>query len=226
MSVSLLCTMPAARGLFHKAEVQSGAPITATWAATVELAEEVAAAAGAADVAALRTVPLAEVIAAQAAVTQGGVGRMFTPCLDGQVLSDPPLRALSAGSAAGVPRIFGTNVDEWKLFARPTPGAAPSTTTVSAAASRLVACRSVDAVIEAVRGAWAARGEPVEPRDLFFAIESDRTFRVPSLKAADAQSPTRRPSPTSSAGARRPCGAGWAPASGWRSCSVRHPGIG
>ena len=188
VSVSLLCTMAAAKGLFHKAVVQSGAPITATWAATEQLAEEVAAAAGVADVAALRTLPLQDLIAAQAQVTQGGVGRMFTPCLDGHVLSSPPLAALAAGSAAGIPMVLGTNVDEWKLFAP----ADPRSRTLDEDRLRLRLSRwwpaeRVDTVIDVVRHARAARGEPTEPRDLFFAIESERIFRVPSLRAADAQ---------------------------------------
>ena len=41
-------------------------------------------------------------------------------------------------------------------------------------------------MIERVTRAREARGEATTPSDLWFAIESDRFFRVPSIRAADA----------------------------------------
>jgi para-nitrobenzyl esterase len=44
----------------------------------------------------------------------------------------------------------------------------------------------VDAVIDGVRAARTDRGEAVNPNDLWFAIESERFFRVPGTELADA----------------------------------------
>ena len=43
-------------------------------------------------------------------------------------------------------------------------------------------------MIDTVRDARAARGEGVAPNDLFYAIESERVFRVPATRVADVQS--------------------------------------
>ncbi len=188
VSVTLLCAMDAARGLFHKAVAQSGGAASVSGHAATALAEQVAEAAGVADVAALRDLPLEDLLAAQAVVDAAGALRTFMPCRDGVVLAGSPLRALAGGSAAGVPMIVGTNVDEWKLWAPMDPHSRDLDD--DRLRHRLEArfeADAVDGLVDAVRAARAARGEPVNPNDLFFAIETDRFFRVPALQAADAQ---------------------------------------
>lgn len=189
VSVTLLCTMPAARGLFHKAAAQSGAAISVSSRSAHALAEELAEVAGVANVAALRDLQLEDLLAAQAVVDARGALRTFVPCRDGVVLDRQPLEALASGSAAGIPLIVGTNVDEWKLFA---PADPHSRDLDEERMRKRLADRldpeSVDDVIDTVSAARRARGEPTDPNDVFFAIESERFFRVPALQAADAHS--------------------------------------
>ena len=40
----------------------------------------------------------------------------YEPVVDGEVLPDVPIRAIAAGSAAGVPVLVGANRDEQRLF--------------------------------------------------------------------------------------------------------------
>jgi carboxylesterase type B len=112
--------------------------------------------------------------------------RAFVPTIDGVVLDRSPLEALAAGSAASVPLVVGTNVDEWKLFA---PADPHSRDLDEDGLRRRLERRHVDDVdgmVATYRSARAARGEGLEPRDVWFAFESDRFFRVPALAAAAA----------------------------------------
>lgn len=187
-AVALLCTMPAAQGLFHKAAVQSGAPLTATMDHAMALAERAADLASV-DVTGLRHLPVDDILAVQQQVEAEGADRTFLPAVDGSIIPSRPGRALRAGSAAGIPMLIGTNLDEWKLWA-----AADSHSRDlgedrlrSRLAQRFPA-ESVDGLLLAVHEARVARGEGTAPNDLFYAIESERMFRVPARRVADAQS--------------------------------------
>ncbi|MFL6204291.1 MAG: carboxylesterase/lipase family protein [Acidimicrobiales bacterium] len=187
-AVSLLCVMPVARGLFHKAIVQSGAPLALDVAAAAALAEDLAGAVGASDVPALRDVPLADLLDAQARL-EARVDRAFVPVIDGVTIPlARPLKTLAQGSAAGVPLLIGTNVDEWKLWAAADPHSRDLDEDRLRARldARFGADRAGD-VIDALRAARADRGEPADAKDLFYAAESERTFRVPGLRMALAQ---------------------------------------
>jgi para-nitrobenzyl esterase len=117
-------------------------------------------------------------------------GLPFQPVIDGDVIPRDPLTAVRDGLARDIPLLIGTNVDEARLFAPMDPEA----TTLDEAAL-LVRCAEAmpggpDAARRAVaiyRDARAARGERVEPGDLWFAIESDRTMRHPAMRLAALQ---------------------------------------
>ena len=108
--VSVLLAMPAARGLFHRAAIQSGPGLRVTKPArAIEQARKLLEELGVAgDPSALWSVPADRFVTAAAAV-----GRMgFSPVLDGTVIPDHPGDALAAGTAADVPVIIGCNRDE------------------------------------------------------------------------------------------------------------------
>jgi para-nitrobenzyl esterase len=187
-AVSLLCLMPAASGLFHKAVVQSGAPLALDVAGASAVAEQLAAELGASSVPALRDVPVADLLAAQARV-EASFNPAFVPVVDGVTMPlARPLKTLAGGSAAGVPLLIGTNVDEWKLWAAADPHSRDLDEGRLRARleGRFPADRGGD-VIDAIRAARADRGERAEPNDIFYAAESERTFRVPGLRMALAQ---------------------------------------
>jgi para-nitrobenzyl esterase len=110
----------------------------------------------------------------------------FLPSVDGALFTRPPLDALRDGAAHGIPVVVGTNRDEWKLWAPADPHSRDLT---EEGLRRRLARRldgGVDEVIEVVTRERSARGEPTGPSDLWFAIETERFFRVPALRLADA----------------------------------------
>jgi para-nitrobenzyl esterase len=187
-AVSLLSVMPAAAGLFHKAAVQSGAPLASDVATATATAEALVERVGVDSVAQLRSAPVAELVAAQTAL-EATAAQAFVPVVDGVTMPlARPLKTLAGGSAAGVPMLIGTNVDEWKLWAAADPHSRDLDEDRLRARleARFPSGRAGD-VIEAIRAARADRGEPANANDIFYAAESERTFRVPSLRMALAQ---------------------------------------
>jgi para-nitrobenzyl esterase len=121
MKVSTLLAMPAARGLFHRAIVQSGAGLRArtveqAGAATRALLDEL----GVATLAELRALPFERIVEAQTAIAGadlvGGSGYSFAPVIDGTALPRHPYDPDAAPTATGVPLLIGTNRDEMTMF--------------------------------------------------------------------------------------------------------------
>jgi para-nitrobenzyl esterase len=82
--------------------------------------------------------------------------------------------------------MIGTNVDEIRLLSAGDPHRADLDDDGLRRRLDKVLDGGVDEVIETVSRARSERGEPTTPSDLWFAIETDRFFRVPSLRSADA----------------------------------------
>ncbi|MFI5317413.1 MAG: carboxylesterase/lipase family protein [Myxococcota bacterium] len=198
MAVSTLLGMPAARGLFRAAIAQSGAAhnvhsresserVTAALLAELGLASP--------DLAVLRALPAAKLIEAQARVmaSRRTLGLLaFCPSVDSASLPVAPLEAVRAGAAKGVALLVGTNRDESKLFRLGVAGSASLSEESLAARVRagLETLRAHEShgerVIETYRKARAGRAS-VEPGELLDAIDSDRTFRLPAIRLAEAQ---------------------------------------
>jgi len=203
MSVATLLGTPAARGLFARAIAQSGAAHNAH---TPELASRVAehflgelAASPGDGLAALRSASPARLCEAQQRTMQQlgtSLGLLpFQPVVDGEFLPEPPLDAVRGGSAAGVALLTGTTRDEWKLFRlldaglrdlddarlreRIAPHVPPERLEPLLAAYRDVSVRPPDG--------WHA--------EALFAFQTDRVFRIPALRLAEAQS-SRADAPT------------------------------
>ncbi|MEZ5135806.1 MAG: carboxylesterase family protein [Acidimicrobiales bacterium] len=131
MSVGTLLGTPAARGLFHKAVPQSGAAQNVSPVAhAAEVTRQLLEAAGVEDLDGLLALDADALVAAQQQLAlktftdvdgQIGAGARlllpFQPVADGVVLEGAAIDAVAAGSAAGVPVLVGTCLDEWKLFA-------------------------------------------------------------------------------------------------------------
>lgn len=119
-AVATLLAMPASKGLFKKAILQSGSGVRTSTAdkaiaMTEKLLHELSA--DGSDPDAISKLPVEQIIQAQLAVSsrQDGMGG-FGPVQDGVILPDMPLAAISEGSAADIPVLIGTNRDESKLF--------------------------------------------------------------------------------------------------------------
>jgi para-nitrobenzyl esterase len=187
--VCTLLAMPGARGLFHRAAVQSGASLRLR---SIEDATKVAERTlGALEITpdqidALQALPSDRLLAANPTIGQRG-GRSgvmaYTPVLDGAVTTGHPEDALANGTAPDVPILIGSNRDEATLFLRADPVLKdPQSLEGDGLARRLASLgESADKVIAAYRA-----GRPdASPRDLLIAIESDRMVRVPSITLAE-----------------------------------------
>jgi len=185
--VTLLATSPTAAGLFRRVIVQSGVPSAMPFDRASRLTEDLAREVGVGSPRRLRDVPGTALLAAQTALEAGRGGRMvFMPSVDGVVVERAPRDALAAGAAAGIPMMIGTNVDEMRLLAAGDPELRALDDAGLRRRLERVLEGDVGEVVETYRRERAARGESSTPADLWCAIETDRFFRVPSLRAADA----------------------------------------
>lgn len=191
MSVSDLLAAPAAAGLFRRAIVQSGPPKVSSLDRAGEIAEWVAGAVGC-TVAGLRSVGVEKLLAVQAVLMaeRPGVPLPLQPVVDGSILPEDPLSVIAAGGAARVDLLVGTNEEEYKYFiAGDRRGRDPDRELVLRRLERAFEASGVglsaDAVLEAYRRIRSSRGQSVAPRDLWSAVETDRVFRVESIRMAD-----------------------------------------
>ena len=188
MSVSTLLGTPAASGLFHKAIPQSGAAkhVRSRETAT-ETSRRLLEAIGC-SVDELRTVEVERILAAQAQVTATGAiegGLPFSPVHDGTALPEPPMDAVIGGSAAGVPLLTGTNLDEMLLFTAMDPSMADlDDERLAARAARIFGEDAVHQALDAYRTSRPGCG----PGEVWNAVLTDLVFRVPATRLAEQQS--------------------------------------
>jgi para-nitrobenzyl esterase len=191
MSVAALMASPAARGLFHKAILQSGA-------GHVGHERDRAARAGHALLSMMGLSPsewekarealMAAVLKAQIALladardgkdTHRLSGLPFQPAIDGALLPSRPIEAIRAGSAKGIPVLAGTTREEWKLFTAADPRL------------RLMSRASFEERVTRLAGEHApemlaAYGEG-STFDRFNALMTDKAFTIPAVRLLEAQ---------------------------------------
>jgi para-nitrobenzyl esterase len=172
VSIAMLLGMPAARGLFARAILESGAvglsPPTADDAALIAraIAEECGDP---------MTAPAETILAVQdRIVRERGLGAFFP-----HTTGASPLDVVREGGAAGVPLLLGSNRDEWNLFALFLGDA--SVAPVAAA----LRARLGDAAIEAMLAAYARHARTTE--QAWIDLIGDAAFRIPAIRLAEAQ---------------------------------------
>jgi para-nitrobenzyl esterase len=198
MSIGALLGTPAARGLFHKAILQSGAAHNVS---TPEKAARVARyfiEALDPDEAvfdALVELPVTRVMQAQARATvRIGLddGMMaWQPCVDGDLIPEQPLAAIERGEAADVPILVGTNRDEFRLFTFANRERLDDEELVRRV--RRIARRTEgedDALVDRLLGTYGPRTGQRDPGagERWVEMQSDRIFHYPATRLADAQS--------------------------------------
>jgi len=196
MSVSDLLAMPGARGLYRRAIVQSGPPNAIGMDRAADLAAKLVAELGIASVAAVRDVPVQALLEAQAALVAArrAAGLPLVPVVDGTSLPTAPQQAIADGEARDVELLIGTNLDEAKMFmvadpANRDPDEGVLRRRIEAIFRANDVVLSPDDMIDGYRAARTGRGQAVAPRDIWSAIETDRMFRIGSIRMAEAQAP-------------------------------------
>lgn len=196
MSVATLMGTPSAEGLFHKAIPQSGA---AHNVATIELAAEVEdrvlAELGSRELASLLEVPAARLLAVQQDVsmaiareraqrpggtTGSALGLPFSPVVDGRVLPHPPLEGVRAGLSRHVALLTGTTAEEWKLFGLMLRSVEDEETILRRLGRMVEDPHTLAAVYRQGR-------EDASHDEVWCDILTDRIFRVPAVRLAEAQ---------------------------------------
>ena len=194
MSVADLLVMPSARGLFRRAIVQSGPPNAIELERAETVTAKLVAELGVASPAALRAVPTERLLEAQAALVaeRRAAGLPLVPVVDGTSIPVSPQSAIADGAAAGVELLIGTNLDEAKMWMVADPANRdPDEEVLHRRIDAIFRANDVDIspddAIDAYRAARQGRGDDASPRELWSAIQTDRMFRIGSVRAAEAQ---------------------------------------
>jgi len=175
IAIANLLGVPAARDLFHRAILESGAPSLTpnTRADATEVTREVLAGLGV-GVEELMRLPAEQLLPAQERVFQARGLSAFQPCIDGVTLPRPVIDTLRAGEGANVPLLLGSNRDEWALF----------DVLLGDAANLPLQARMRgklgDAFVDKMHAAYGGN------QPAWLDIFGDLAFRIPMLRLADA----------------------------------------
>jgi para-nitrobenzyl esterase len=195
MSVAALLATSAPHRLFQRAIIQSGAALAHGQSSAAQVAELLAAELGLGQLSreTLVSLPASELLRAQIAIGPKfeTLGLPFQPVIDGGVLHEHPATAIAGGSAAGIDLLVGTNRDEWRLWLFTDP----SLRELDEARLERLVRRQIEntglsgaldptETIEKYRKARESRGAGVTPTEVYCAVASDWSFRVPSMRLA------------------------------------------
>lgn len=201
MSIACLMASPLAKDLFSRAIIQSGSPdhvVTRNEAARIT--RLFADASGGHPAACLQG-DMKGIVRAQRACFRTTVNRgvhpepvaqfgmTLMPVLGDDVLPEHPLAAMANGASADIPLLLGTTVDEWNLFylspqsmgqaqARPEP----DDERLSHEFERTLPGRGAKML-----GLYRKALPDTSRSLLFCAYETDRMFRIPTIRLAEAR---------------------------------------
>ncbi len=184
MKVSLLLAMPSAKGLFHRAIIQSGPWLkavpreTATKHARAFL-ENLGAAPG--DLFRLAAASAEEIQAAAAKVHSSNSIAGFSPSLDGVALPRDPFEPDAPALSADIPVMIGTNKDEATLFLFADPRFGEYTEEDLARRARQAAGERAETLVAAARETFPH----YSPSHLTSAVQSATMFWGDSIRLAE-----------------------------------------
>lgn len=125
MSIAALLAMPAAKGLFARAIMESGAAQTLNGEQGGQIAAALLAELGlqsGGDTQLLHTLPAGEIMEAAGRMAYklsgDSMNMFFQPVVEPGTLPVEPVQAIAAGAASGIPVLIGTNLHEGNLFFR------------------------------------------------------------------------------------------------------------
>ncbi|HVX76795.1 MAG TPA: carboxylesterase/lipase family protein [Bradyrhizobium sp.] len=196
MSVATLLAMPRAKGLFHRAIVQSGNTPNVTSAATAErigrrLAEVMGVEPRREVIAAL---PPERLLEAQAQLRGQLLARPdpalwsevalsflpWAPTVDGQIIPQPPVEAIRIGAAQDIDLLVGGNTEETRLFF------------LSDGSIDRITDQALSALVMAYGlppqglSSYRAANPGANAGELLSAIQTDWYWRIPAVRLADA----------------------------------------
>lgn len=191
MSIGCLLTIPQARGLFHRAILESPVgEMARPLDMSVQIAEAFLRRVGVnpRDVDGLWSLPFEQLLSAQqqvAAETRQGAAP-FIPVADGTIMPKMPMTSMENGLGGAMPVLVGSNRDEDKFFSMMKPQLwRIDDGRLQRLIGRYVAPGDVAKLIECYQAGRRRRGEPTDPFELFSAITTDRLFRKTAVRIAE-----------------------------------------
>lgn len=209
LSIAALLAAPSAKGLFRRASLQSGAAsagarVDAATRVGDYLLRELGVDRGPGAVEQLRELPVSRLLDAEAEAMAAmqrqepelmpeapGMPLLLQPVVGTEVLPEPLLDAVAAGSAAGVDLLVGTNLEECRPFFALAGEALGLEDGADIDAGMLAAMAAAafggpsDATDELISVYRSKRG-PAN-LDALIAIYTDWWFRIPAIRLAEAQ---------------------------------------
>jgi len=186
--VETLLTMPSAKGLFHRAIVESGAAVRVVDRdVAVKNAEQLLAKLGInpKNVRALQQVPVEKIMAAYFAVAKeepnvdpsyGG----FAPAVDGKILPQHPFIPAASPISADVPMMIGNTRTEMTLFSMSDPTAFSLDDAGMRGRVKEILGDRAPSMIDL----YQKLNPGATPSDLYFLIASDYRYGAPTILAA------------------------------------------
>jgi para-nitrobenzyl esterase len=199
--VCTLMAMPSARGLFHRAIVQSGAAVRLREPdRAAKLTDAVLTTLGVArtDLGNLQSLPMAQLLAA-VNPAQHAIGPAsqplfdrypFGPVVDGQVLPHHPFDPVAPDLSADIPLLIGDMKDEMASFLARDDKVWHRTLTEQELSDRVASAagEQTDRVVETYRRLYPG----TSPAERLIATLTDSNFRIRSLMVAERKSMQRR----------------------------------
>ncbi len=187
--VGTLLAMPSAKGLFHRAVIESGPTIKlvereqAIRVAGMLLAKLNVSKAQVRD---LQKMPVERIMSAYFAVVKdmGGEDQMtqgFSPTVDGNAIPHHPFHPTASPISADVPLMLGHTRTEMTLFSEADPTAFSLDEAGMRSRLKTLAGDSSDELIEVYR----KQNPRATPSDLYFLIASDYRYGAPVMKIAE-----------------------------------------
>jgi para-nitrobenzyl esterase len=186
-AVGTLLAMPAAKGLFHKAIMQSGAPQPRGFESASRLGQRLLEVlhVSADDHAAIKALPVDDIV--NAAIRVSSPGEIsFGPVVDGLSLPESPSKANAEGASADIPLLIGTNRDEWKLFNALPGRASMDEAQLLRAVMELLGTEAPTArdLVQLFRTSRRTHNLPAENNDIYDGICSVHRMRAPCARFA------------------------------------------
>jgi para-nitrobenzyl esterase len=186
--VSTLMAMPPAKGLFHKAIVESWSALRMSSRYEADQAarkflEQLQVTPSRIDD--LLTVPVRQLIAAVHAMPMPNRLLYFTPVVDGRSLPRHPFDPDAPALTADVPMLIGTNKDERTLFALNTPDLFSLNEEDMRAKLRAFLQLTDQSKLDGVIAAYRKARPNASPSDIYFAVTTDRVFRMDAITQAE-----------------------------------------
>ncbi len=185
--VSLLLAMPAARGLFHKAIIQSGPGLTGKRVADADKIARQLMADLKVDTPAKLAALSAEAISHASVKLPGEVMRLYAPVVDGIALPRDPFEPDASPLNADIPILIGTNKDESTLFMLGHPKFGAFEEDDLAKHAKALAGDKAEPLVAALRAAYP----DYNPTHLAAAVGTTTGMWGGSLKLAEAKAAQR-----------------------------------